>query len=105
MTQLTRLLVLSVWFAVGCASVKPPLQAVDGALVIACEGMAQAVARKSGADATRIVEKTCAVEGFTRTMRELLLSAQIEAARAEGVLMPSINTGALEDEAPAVPAE
>src|SRR5688572_25284406 len=51
----------------GCATVKPPLRAADEALKAACEGLAQAIAERSGADAQRIVAASCLVEGFTRT--------------------------------------
>ena len=100
MTHLARLLVLGVWFTVGCvagcAAAKPPLQAVDASLTLACQGMAQALAARSGVNASQLVEKTCAVESFTRTLREMLLSQQLQEAKAAGVLVPDINSGALE---------
>ncbi len=76
--------------------VKPILRQVDEHVQLACEGLAQALAERSGADVQRIVATTCAVEGVTRLMRELLLSQQIEAAKAAGVAVPSINSGSLE---------
>lgn len=75
---------------------KSPLKAADAALVLACEGIAQSLADRSGADAQRIVAATCAVEGFTRTLREMLLSQQLEAARAAGVAVPAITSDHLE---------
>lgn len=77
---------------------KTALQVVDGHVQAACEGLAQQLAQQSGSsEAQSIVAASCAVEGFTRTLREMLLSQQIEAARANGVLVPSVNSGAFED--------
>jgi hypothetical protein len=76
--------------------VKAPLKAADAALRAACEGMAQTLALQSGADAQRIVAATCAVEGFTRTLREMLLAQQLEAARAAGVAVPNVTSDHLE---------
>lgn len=101
-------LILAVAAALGFAEVtgctaqqgreaKTALQVVDGHVQAACEGLAQQLAQQSGSsDAQRIVAASCAVEGFTRTLREMLLSQQIEAARAKGVLVPSVNSGAFE---------
>lgn len=83
-----------------CAAAKPSLRTADLLVRQACEGLAQAVAARTGADAERIVAATCAVEGVTRTMREMLLAAQIEAAKASGVPVPDINSGFLEREEP-----
>lgn len=86
-------------FLVGCgpsAGVKPILRQVDEHVQLACEGLAQALAERSGADAQRIIATTCAIEGITRTMRELLLSEQLGAARRAGVAVPEVNSGALE---------
>lgn len=82
----------------GCASVKAPLRQADEALQTACQGMAQSIAERSGADAQRIVATTCAVEGFTRTLREMLLSQQLEAAKAAGVAVPDVTSDHLEPE-------
>lgn len=71
---------------------------MDDSLTLACQGMAQALAKRSGVNASQLVEKTCAVEGFTRTLREMLLSQQLQEAKAAGVLVPDINSGALEDD-------
>lgn len=77
---------------------KTALQVVDGHVEAACAGLARQLALQSGSpDASKIVAASCAVEGFTRTLREMLLSQQIEAARAKGVFVPSINSGAFED--------
>jgi len=85
---------------------KDALRAVDAGVEAACRGLAQSLAAKSGADAERIVDATCAAEGFTRSLREMLLSQQIEAARRAGVAVPDLNSGALEDDATeALPAE
>ncbi len=91
----------------GCASsgpsaseVKAPLQKADAFVRLACMGLAQAVAAKTGAQAQEIISKTCDVENVTRTMREMILSQQLDAARAQGVLVPDINSGALEDAVP-----
>lgn len=100
--------------AVHCGAVpeavtpKDALRVVDEGVETACRGLAQRLATKGGADAERIIEATCAVEGFTRTFRELLLSQQIEAAKRAGVAVPDVNSGALEDDAalpPPVAAE
>lgn len=81
----------------GCgAASKPILRQVDEHVQLACEGLAQALAERSGADASRIIATTCAVEGITRTMRELLFSQQLEAAKRAGVSVPEINSAALE---------
>jgi uncharacterized membrane protein affecting hemolysin expression len=90
-------------FMPGCspaanAQVKPILRAVDEHVQLACEGLAQSLAERSGADAQRIIATSCAVERVTRLMRELLLSEQIEAAKAAGVAVPDINSGQLENE-------
>lgn len=83
--------------SVGCgASTKPILRQVDEHVQLACEGLAQALAERSGADAKRIIATTCAVEGLTRTMREMLLSAQIEAAKRAGVAVPQVTSDALQ---------
>lgn len=87
------------------APAKTALRAIDYQLQLACQGLAQQLAAKSGASAEQIVAKTCAVEGFTRTLRESLLSQQINEAKANGVAVPDINSGALEDDAEALPAE
>lgn len=76
--------------------VKPILRQVDEHVQLACEGLAQALAEQSGADAKRIIAATCAVENITRTMRELLLSTQIDAAQRSGVAVPDVNSAALE---------
>lgn len=82
----------------GCASVKPPLRQVDEHVQAACNGLAQLLAAQAGsADVDAIVAATCAAEGMTRTLREMLLSQQIEAARAKGVFVPNVNSGAFED--------
>lgn len=83
---------------VGCLpqEAKAPLRAVDEQLQLACEGLAQALAERSGADAKRIVAASCLMEGFTRTLREQLLSQQLDAARRAGVAVPAINSGHLE---------
>lgn len=78
--------------------VKPILRQVDEHVQLACEGLAQALAERSGADARRIIATTCAVENITRTMRELLLSQQLDAARRAGVAVPVVNSAALEPE-------
>ncbi len=78
------------------ASVKPILRQVDEHVQLACEGLAQALAERQGADARRIIATTCAVEGITRTMRELLLSQQLDAAKRAGVPVPEVNSAALE---------
>jgi hypothetical protein len=90
----------------GCAAVqaKPILRQVDEHVQLACEGLAQALAERSGADAQRIIATSCAVEAITRGMREYLLSQQIEAAKAAGIAVPDINSGALEPD-PYDPAE
>ena len=80
----------------GCASAKPILRQVDEHVQLACEGLAQALAERSGADAQRIIATTCAIENITRTMRELLLSQQIEAAKRAGVAVPSVTSDLLE---------
>jgi hypothetical protein len=97
------LLGLLLLFASGCTQqqgqdAKTALQAVDGHVQAACTGLAKQLALQAGsADADKIVATTCAVEGFARTFREMLLSQQIEAARAAGVFVPSVNSGAFED--------
>lgn len=88
---------LAVVVALACgASTKPILRQVDEHVQLACEGLAQALGEKSGADVQSIIRTSCAVEGITRTMRELLLSAQIEAAKRAGVAVPAVTSGALE---------
>lgn len=92
-------------FTSGCTAqqgrdVKTALQAADQGVRLACEGLAQSLAESAGADAQKIIAATCAVEGVTRTMRELLLSQQIEAAKAAGVLVPNVNSGHLERDNP-----
>lgn len=77
-------------------TVKAPLQEVDAAIQTACEGMAQALALSSGADAQRIVAASCLVEGFTRGLRERLLSEQLNAAKAAGVAVPDVTSDHLE---------
>lgn len=84
--------------------VKPILRQVDEHVQLACEGLAQALAERSGADAKRIIATTCAVENITRTMRELLLSEQINAAKRSGVPVPDVNSAALEPD-PYAPGE
>jgi len=85
---------------------KTALRAVDDSVEFACRGLAQQLAKKGGAEADKVIAATCAVEGFTRSLREMLLSQQIEAAKAAGVAVPDINSGALEDDAGvALPAE
>jgi hypothetical protein len=86
------------------SQVKPILRQVDEHVQLACEGLAQALAERSGADASRIIATSCAIEAITRGMRELLLSQQIEAAKAAGVAVPNINSAALEPD-PYNPAE
>lgn len=99
--------------AASCAAVEelPPLtpkttlQLVDAGVETACRGLAQRLAAKGGADARAIIDATCAVEGFTRSFREMLLSQQIEAARRAGVEVPDVNSGAFEDEDAAAAGE
>jgi hypothetical protein len=91
----------------GCgpaANAKPILRQVDEHVQLACEGLAQALGERSGADVKRIIATSCAVEGVTRLMRELLLSEQIRASTRAGVAVPVINSGALEPD-PYDPAE
>lgn len=93
--------ILAVLMLPGCgpaanAQVKPILRQVDEHVQLACQGLAQALGERSGADVQRIIATSCAVEGVTRLMRELLLSQQIEAAKAAGVAVPEINSGSLE---------
>jgi hypothetical protein len=76
--------------------VKPILRTVDQHVQLACQGLAQALAERSGADAQRIIATTCAVEGITRTMRELLLSVQINQAQRAGVAVPDVSSASLE---------
>lgn len=107
--SLTLLVALS-WACLSCAGgaaqVKPILRQVDEHVQLACEGLAQALAERAGADAERIIATTCAVENITRTMRELLLSEQINAAKRSGVPVPEVNSAALEQAAgPSVAAE
>lgn len=91
---------------VGCgASTKPVLRSVDEHVQLACEGLAQALAERAGADAQRIIGATCAVEAITRTMRERLLSEQLDAASRAGVAVPQVTSEALEPEPPAAAAE
>lgn len=78
------------------AASKPILRQVDQHVQLACEGLAQAVAEQSGADAKRIIATTCAVESITRTMREMLLSQQIDAAQRAGVAVPAVTSDTLE---------
>lgn len=94
------LLGLLLLFAQGCLpqAAKAPLRVIDDHVEAACAGLAQQLAQQAGSpDEAKIVATTCAAEGFTRTLRELLLSQQIEAARAAGVFVPSVNSGAFED--------
>ena len=79
---------------------KAPLRKVDDAVQLACEGMAQLLAERAGSDVQRVVATSCAVEAVTRTMRELLLSEQIRAARAAGVAVPNINSARFEEPVP-----
>jgi hypothetical protein len=81
---------------IGCASSKPILQQVDEHVQLACEGLAQALGERAGVDVPRVIRASCAVEGVARTMRELLLSQQLDAAKAAGVAVPAIDSGALE---------
>jgi hypothetical protein len=76
--------------------VKPILRQVDQHVQLACQGLAQALAERSGADAQRIIATTCAVENITRTMRELLLSVQINQAQRAGVAVPDVSSASLE---------
>ena len=77
---------------------KTALAAVDSHVAAACAGLAQQLAQQAGSpDVSKIVGTTCAVDSVLRTMRELLLSQQIEAARAAGVFVPAVNSGAFED--------
>lgn len=98
-------------FANGCTrqqgqEAKDALAVVDGHVQAACTGLAQQLAQQAGSpDASKIVAASCAVEGFTRTLREMLLSQQIEAARAKGVFVPNVNSGAFEDAGAAQAAE
>jgi len=86
---------------------KDTLKLVDAGVQQACMGLAQSLAARAGADADKVIRATCAAEGFTRSLREMLLSQQIEAAKAAGVVVPDINSGHLEDEAlaPSMAAE
>lgn len=92
-------------FANGCTrqqgqDAKDALEVVDGHVEAACAGLARQLAQQAGSpDAAKIVATSCAVEGFTRTIREMLLSQQIEAARRAGVFVPAVNSGAFEDDA------
>lgn len=98
------------FFLVGCTAkqgedARTALEVVDGHVQAACAGLAQQLAQQAGSpDAAKIVAATCAVDRVRRTMQELLLSEQIEAARAAGVFVPSVNSAAFED-AGAQPAE
>lgn len=78
------------------SQVKPILRGVDQHVQLACQGLAQALAERSGADAQRIIATTCAVEHITRTMRELLLSVQINQAQRAGVAVPDVSSASLE---------
>lgn len=82
----------------GAVQVKPILRQVDEHVQLACEGLAQALAERGGTDAKKIIAATCAVENITRTMRELLLSEQINAAKRSGVPVPEVNSAALEQD-------
>lgn len=106
-TATLALLVLGAAFVAlfsGCGAaaptVKSHLKEADSYVQLACAGLAQAVAARTGADAAKIIATTCKVENVTRTMRETLLSQQLDAARAQGVLVPDINSGTLEDAPP-----
>jgi len=88
-----------------CAGSQPLLRQVDDSLVFACEVLAQQLAARSNADAKAIIATSCAVEGFTRTLRETMLSQQLQAAQAAGVAVPDISSGALEDDAGVAPAQ
>ena len=107
-TALLALCAILLAFMPGCAGsqhqVKPILRTVDEHVQLACEGLAQALAQRSGADAQRIIATTCAIENITRGMRELLLSQQIDAAQRAGVAVPSITSAQLEPD-PYPPAE
>lgn len=88
----------------GAVQAKPILRQVDEHVQLACEGLAQALAERSGADAKRIIATSCAIEQITRGMRELLLSQQLDAARRAGVAVPEVNSAALEPD-PYAPGE
>lgn len=81
-----------------CASAKPVLRTADALIEDACEVLAERMAERSHASSRRIIEVTCAVEGFTRAFRETLLSQQIEAARRAGVAVPQITSAVFEEE-------
>jgi len=102
-TALSTVVIAACAFALftsfGCgpsARVKPILRHVDEHVQLACQGLAQALAERSGADAARIIATTCAVENITRTMRELLLSVQISQAQRAGVAVPDVTSASLE---------
>lgn len=95
---ITLLAVMSGCSPAANAEVKSTLRVVDEHVQLACEGLAQSLAERSGADAQRIIATSCAVERVTRLMRELLLSEQIEAAKRAGVAVPDINSGTLESD-------
>lgn len=107
-TALLAVCAMLLVFLPGCGGaqhqVKPILRTVDEHVQLACEGLAQALAQRSGADAQRIIATTCAIENITRGMRELLLSQQIDAAQRAGVAVPSITSAQLEPD-PYPPAE
>lgn len=88
---------LTVGVAASCASAKPTLRAADQLLQDACEVLALRMGEKTHANAEQIIATTCAVEGFTRTLRETLLSQQIEAARAAGVAVLPVSSDLLLD--------
>jgi hypothetical protein len=90
---------LLVLFSGACGpSTKPALRTADALLQDACEVLAQRMAERGNSDPQKIINVTCAVEGFTRTLREMLLSQQIEAARAAGVPVLFITSEQLEDD-------
>ena len=78
--------------------VKTGLRAVDEALKLACMGLAQQLAQHGSSDVRAIVNQSCALESFTRSIREILLSEQIRAAEEAGVAVAHVNSGAFEDQ-------
>jgi hypothetical protein len=94
-------------FASSCVpqAARAPLKQVDEHVQAACNGLAQLLAGQAGSpEVDKIVAATCAAEGMTRTLREMLLSQQIEAARAAGVFVPSVNSAVFEEDAGAIQA-